>query len=395
MTTDMVLSHEGWLTARDCKRHIVHSFFASPRSLQIDVRLAFEPAQSNGIRNLITLTLFDPQGFRGAGHRGGAVHEVFIGPNRATPGYTPGPLPAGEWIVQVDTHMIMPGEAVRYQLQVNVSKGSIGDREPARTGSGTFTDGVDPHVVPSYGPGWYRGDLHTHTHHSDAHGQRVGDLIAAARDHGLDFLFLTDHNTNAGLAELDASSSKDLLTVPGIELTTFWGHALCLGTRRWWDWRFRPGSGRMGRLAAEVEAEGGLFVIAHPMADGDPGCTGCAWRFGDMMPGNARWVEIWNGPWMGDSNNKAALSLWYDWLNQGVRIIATAGTDVHSLRHYEAQPGFSVIYAASLSQEDLLQALRKGHLYLSAGPQVDLTARDESSGQWRMGDTVSGPVMLP
>jgi hypothetical protein len=150
----------------------------------------------------------------------------------------------------------------------------------------------------------------------------------------------------------------------------------------------------MGHVADQVEAEEGLFVIAHPMADGDPGCTGCAWRFGEMMPGNARWVEIWNGPWRGDSNNEAALSLWYDWLNQGLHMIATAGSDIHSPQHYAAGPGFSVLYAEALTQEGLLRALREAHLYLSAGPKADLAAQGEDGGRWMMGDTIVQPVTL-
>jgi len=414
---DLILSHHGQLTARDCKRHIAHPFTVPADSAQIDVRLAFEPARANGIRNLITLTLFDSQGFRGAGHRGGTVHEVSISPDSATPGYLPGPLPAGEWVAQVDTHMIMPGETVSYTLDVTVNRGDLSGQEslscraqstlaphatPApdpRRGAGgagghLSLDRADSQISSPCRSGWYRGDLHTHTHHSDAHGQSVSDLLTAASDQGLDFLFLTDHNTNAELVELETLSDPGLFVVPGIELTTFWGHALCLGTRRWWDWRFRPGSGDMGRIADRVEEEGGLFVIAHPMADGDPGCTGCAWRFGEMMPGNARWVEIWNGPWRCDSNNESALSLWYDWLNQGLHMIATAGSDVHGPRHYAVGPGFSVLYADALTQEGLLQALREGHLYLSAGPEVNLAAQGKNGGRWMMGDTVAQPVDL-
>ena len=74
--------------------------------------------------------------------------------------------------------------------------------------------------------------------------------VQMARDAGLDFIFLTDHNTTAGLADIDASTTEELLTAGGVEMTTFWGHALCMGTRAWVDWRFRPGGGDMPRIAA-------------------------------------------------------------------------------------------------------------------------------------------------
>ena len=248
-----------------------------------------------------------------------------------------------------------------------------------------------PRTAPR-GPGWYRGELHSHTYHSDATGRTVAELVQMARGEGLDFIFLTDHNTTAGLAEMDALAADDLLTAGGIELTTFWGHALCLGTRDWVDWRVRPNSGEMERIAAATYGRGQVFVIAHPQSPGDPACTGCSWRFGDMMPGNAEVVEIWNGPWGGDSNNEPSLALWYDWLNQGQRLAATAGTDTHSSRDYAARPGFNVVYAEALTEAALLKAIRAGRLYMSAGPRLGLEARGEGGERWTMGDTAARPA---
>src|SRR5687768_6977828 len=115
---------EGNLTARDGKRHLTHGFLVPAQCDQIDIQLRFTPGAVNGIGNMLTLTVFDPQGFRGAGHRGGNVHVVHIDAATATPGYLPGPLPAGEWIAQIDTHMIMPGEPVHYWLEITVTAGS-------------------------------------------------------------------------------------------------------------------------------------------------------------------------------------------------------------------------------------------------------------------------------
>jgi hypothetical protein len=377
---------EGSLTTRDCKRTISHRFVMPSDSEQVDIHFRFSPHRVHELTNLLTLTLFGPAGFRGAGHRGGASHRVRISAAVATPGYLPGPLPAGAWIVQVDTHMIMPGEALHYRLDVTITEGA------GRGIEGPLPPEASVLRAPQRGEGWYRGDLHTHTHHSDAADCTVAGLIQAARDCGLDFVFLTDHNTIAGLAEMDASATGDLLTGAGIELTTFWGHALCLGTREWVDWRVHPGTGGMSRISAETYGNDQVFIIAHPQSVGDPTCTGCRWRYGQMMPGNAQLVEIWNGPWGGDSNNEEALSLWYDWLNQGLRLVATAGTDTHSVRAYAANPGFSVVCAEALSEAALLKALRAGHLYLSAGPQITFEAQNDGGETWIMGDTIAQPV---
>ncbi len=379
----MAYHFEGYLTARDCKRYIPHEFAVPEACERIDIEFAYAPQRSQGIRNLLTLTVFDPHGFRGARHRSGTEHHATLSATEATPGYFPGLLPAGTWIVEVDTHMIMPGEAVSYTLDVTLTAGA--------------TDAVVPPrervpVIARSQPGWYRGDLHTHSDHSDAHDFPVADLLRLARETGLDFVFLTDHNAVSGLPEMDASASETLLSAGGMELTTYYGHALCLGAREWVDWRMRPGTGDMARVAASTYARGQVFVIAHPQADGEPGCTGCAWRFGEMMPGNACVVEVWNGSWGCDSNNEKALALWYDWLNQGVRLAATAGSDAHGPRDYASRPGFNVIYAEVLSEAALLEGVLAGRLYLSSGPQLTFQAQDDDGATWMLGDTVTRPV---
>lgn len=379
---------EGNLSARDCKRHIAHHFETPAGSSQVELVLRFTPARVHGMTNMLTLTLFDPSGFRGAGHRGGSTHHVQIGAESATPGYLPGPLSAGVWVAQLDTHMIMPGAALHYALDITITDEANAAQSPLPS--------PEPRLAnpPQRGPGWYRGDLHSHTNHSDASGRTVADLVQTAREVGLDFVFLTDHNTTSSLAEMASWSAPDLLTAGGLELTTFWGHALCLGAHSWVDWRVRPGSGEMARIAEATYASNQLFIIAHPMSAGDPGCTGCRWRYGDMMPGNARLVEIWNGPWAGDSNNEEALSLWYDWLNQGLRLVATAGSDTHSSRDYGLKPGFSVIFADALTEAALLDGIRAGHLYLSSGPELQLRAHDDSGARHLCGDTLRRPATV-
>jgi hypothetical protein len=148
-----------------------------------------------------------------------------------------------------------------------------------------------------------------------------------------------------------------------------------------------------------LETKGSIFIIAHPGSVGDPACTGCAWRFGEMMPAGARFVEVWNGPWAGDSGNEVALSLWYDWLNQGHRLTATAGTDSHGPGAYapdgtEGLPGFTVVQAAACTERALLNGLRQGRCYLSAGPRLDFAAFDADGGRHEMGEQITAPASL-
>jgi len=174
----------------------------------------------------------------------------------------------------------------------------------------------------------------------------------------------------------------------GMELTTFWGHALVLGLRQWTDWRVRPGERTMEQIEAEVTAQGGLFIIAHPKSIGDPFCTGCDWRYPEMMPGAARVVELFHVEWTdGDSNNEDGLRLIYDWLNQGCRLALTAGTDNHGEHPERLKYAYNVVYAEELSERAILAAVRQGHLYLSSGPMLKLEA-SAAGRQAIMGDVL-------
>lgn len=373
-------------TSADVKQNIPFRFQVPAGLAKLTIRLSFSPWQVDGRLNMLTLSIFDSDGFRGAGHRHGDVHEVVLDAQHASPGYRAGAIQAGAWTVVVDTHLIMPGVPLDLKLTI------IGSDEGS-TNASTSTVHRPPSTVeaPSsklHAPRWYRGDLHAHSIHSDA-GWDVPDLLEWSRNHQLDFCTLSDHNTISGLAQADALSSKELLFMGGMELTTFWGHALALGLREWVDWRSPAGERTMEQIAAEVQTRGGLFIIAHPRSIGDPDCTGCRWVYDSMMPGNARAVEVWNDPWASPSdNNEEALALAFQWLNQGYRLALTSGTDNHGHHAMDEPYGFDIVYAQDLSEREILRAVRGGHLYLSSGPRLELTAT--ANGQSAMmGDSIN------
>src|SRR5262245_20871351 len=112
----MALSFVGILNSRELKRHIAYDFEVPPGTSQLRIRFEFTPLQVDGFDNQLSLTLFDPDGFRGAGHRGGALHEVVLSQAAATAGYIAGPVKPGIWQVVIDVHILLPGEPVHYQL---------------------------------------------------------------------------------------------------------------------------------------------------------------------------------------------------------------------------------------------------------------------------------------
>jgi hypothetical protein len=236
------------------------------------------------------------------------------------------------------------------------------------------------------GPGWYRGDLHAHTFHSDGRWD-IPDLVAFWKEQGVDFMTLSDHNTISGLAQARSMADPQFLVMGGIELSTFFGHALALGAREWLDWRRMDGSEiTMPELAQRVIDAGCLFIIAHVMHPGDPGCCGCRWERYDMMPGNATAVEIWNGAW--EYFNQESLLLFYRWLNEGYRLTATAGTDLHGPPPANVRGAVNVVYAEDLTEDAILAAIKAGRSYISAGPTLLLNVKTESGIDGMIGDTL-------
>jgi predicted metal-dependent phosphoesterase TrpH len=66
-----------------------------------------------------------------------------------------------------------------------------------------------------------RIDLHTHSSVSDG-TESPAQLLATARDAGLDVVALTDHDTTAGWSVAEAARPAGLTVVPGMELSCRW-----------------------------------------------------------------------------------------------------------------------------------------------------------------------------
>ena len=116
-------------------------------------------------------------------------------------------------------------------------------------------------------PGWYRGDLHCHTFHSDARGSPEM-LHAAARQAGLDFLAVADHNTTTQRRYFHPSSSPDLVFVRAMEVTTATGHANVFGVDDWVDFRMtRPSD---AHVLARHGARARRAAVDQPRQADDP-----------------------------------------------------------------------------------------------------------------------------
>ncbi|MGC9530629.1 MAG: CehA/McbA family metallohydrolase [Candidatus Bipolaricaulaceae bacterium] len=249
-------------------------FSVPPGTRRLEVRFTFE--RSGG--SVLDLGLFDPRGHqfgRAEGFRGwsgSARHHVIITENAATPGYLPGPLYPGTWHVLLGLYKIAP-QGCPYRVEVESSP---------HPGAPPAQPPPAPVEAPPPGPGWYKGDLQAHTHHSDADCS-VAEVAAAAGRRNLDFLAITDHNTVSHHPYLAGCPRPAL--VPGLEVTTYRGHANVWGAGPWLDFRCRRPE-EMAQVMDAAHAQGRLVSINHPKPGGPD------WEFGWDLPFDA--LEVWH-----------------------------------------------------------------------------------------------------
>jgi hypothetical protein len=344
-------------------------FEVPPGVQQIRVSTSHDSGMGGPARNVLDLGMFGPAGYQlgnTAGFRGwsgGARDSFMISSTHATPGYLAGPIEPGVWAVALGPVVLSPW-GMAWQVRVTL------DYEPPDAATRTpVTQVISPAFTPASvgGARWYRGDLHLHTHHSD--GERdPGELVAAAHAGGLDFIVSTEHNTNSANREWPTCRTGSLLVIPGVEVTTRHGHWLAVGLPPggWVDWRYGPSDGIFPRFAAEVRADGGLVVAAHPAAP----LPGSAWEFGFA---DVESLEVWNGKWNVD--DEVSLRIWQRMLRQGRRIVAVGGSDSHARRQVVGAPQ-TAVHADELSVAAIVDGLRRGRSYIAGSREVacELTA---------------------
>lgn len=344
-----------------------------PGATRLDVDVEYDRADGG---NAIDLGLIEPgplelgtRAFRG--WSGGSRGAVFVAMDDASPGYWPGPVPAGTWHVVLGLYKVAEAGAT-----VTVRARVASDARP-----------TPPALAPraaepvQRGPRWYAGGLHAHTLHSDG-ALPTREVAALARTAGLDFLTITDHNNTAH--QRDAVEVPDLLVIAGEEVTTPVGHANVwglAGPRALVDFRSR-GDAETARVAADAHAQGALFSVNHPFLD----CAACTWT--GAVPAEADALEISNP---GAGGVERALALWDALLRSGRRITAVGASDWH-------RPGAGAIgvpavrvFAPELSTAAVLRSIREGRVVVTARatlPPPILTVRSGGSSA-SVGETIA------
>lgn len=334
----------------------------------------------------IPLIIFDSKGkvrlMRAANATTGVAHTQYtITPADADQGCIPGPIPAGEWKMLLYKRRMFED----IEARVTVSFTPVAEMPPetqvvnaAVQALRTAPFSLD---CPDCRPGWYCGELHTHSSESTGHTS-LQEVVEAARKEHIDFLALTDHFTASHWLRLqEIHDGKRPLLLQSVEISGDFGHANVHGLKEWQNplvdnneevTKFLGLSRRpnMEAIADEAHREGALFCLNHALS----GIMG--WRYRDFPLEKADLYEVFCTPEM--QTSFLYTTHWDLFLTRGLHLTGVGSSD----SHHPTQEGpwklghvRTWVYADSLSQEAILKALKKGHAYVGIeGARMDFHA---------------------
>lgn len=251
---------------------------------------------------------------------------------------------------------------------------------------------------------WYKGNTHTHTLNSD--GDSTPDEVTRwYREHGYQFLVLTDHNFLTSVDALNALHGADeqFLVLRGEEVTDRFGE--------------KPIHVNGLNVREKVEPQGGSSVVetvqrnvdAIRRVEGVPHINHPNFRWAitaDELKQvqNTRLFEVFNGhPQVNNVGGGGVPGLeevWDTILSGGKLLYGIAVDDAHHFkRPWDAKAsrpgqGWVVVRAERLSAEAVLAALEQGDFYASTGVELEdyrasrksifVKVREQSSTKYRV-----------
>ncbi len=197
---------------------------------------------------------------------------------------------------------------------------------------------------------WYSGNLHSHSSRSDG-GKTYAAAIDWYRQHGYDFLAITDHSIFG-----PSEKQGDFLVIAGIELPF---HTVGLGLDGWNDGE-TPET-RQDEIDA-IRDRGGLAVVAHPYwhSLSIPHLASLEGYVG---------IEIYNSE-CDRLNGRGYSTVHWDYLlGEGLTVYGLAVDDIH-WRHQNEGLGWITVNAVERTQPAILAAIRTGAFFATQGPKI-------------------------
>lgn len=306
---------------------------------------------------------------------------------------------------------------------------SVSAREFSVAPGQTVPLGLEPPVRLLDHPGWLSADLHVHAAPSEDSGLPLGQRIADFVAMGAQVIVSTEHDNVFDYAPvIEAMGLSDQLrSLVGVEITSTYrgpetphtaGHSNAFPVE-WQRDAYRGGAPtsqnrRLARIAEDVRALPGrpILQLNHPREGSVDSGLGSYFSHLSVVgephdptlpldaPGNRALierkrpgglrdldfdaVELLNGKSM--ARYRVARADWFAFLLQGEIRTATANSDSHNARETVALPVNYVAYGpdpegSALETERFMESIRRGRLYGSTGPLLDVRLGDRSLGE--------------
>ena len=234
--------------------------------------------------------------------------------------------------------------------------------------------------------GWYAADNHFHLNYGGTSRLDPEDILVDLEAEGIDVGYPLVANLGNRFLQQDLvnwqGEGLPLLRFGQEVRSHFFGHLNIIGTNKlFWPWVWGPFYDIYGaddRLNAEplrfARKHGALGGYVHPVGVQDPFVEQAhrgvpRFLVADAVLGEVDLLEI--GCLWTDEIGTAAL--WHQFLNLGMPVAMSAGSDVMNDLYRTMAIGATRIYvkpSGSLTEKSYLQALKNGQSFVSNGPQV-------------------------
>ncbi len=252
---------------------------------------------------------------------------------------------------------------------------------------------------------FYKGNLHTHTNRSDG-DYPIEQAVAWYKDHGYDFVAITDHNIALTTVEAESLSTRSdanasmghsFLVLPGEELSysvpsdrpqsvfplstiSIHANTIC-PTQTAGDAQFTNINDALTAVVARGRSLAPVVMVNHPNYEGALTQENLTHIDGAYL------LEIFNGHphvnndggpiWPDYTIRSSTIQIWDGLLSAGHTVYATGTDDTHD---FERDPGFTPrrpgvswvsVYAPALNAVSICAALASGQFYVSQGPELE------------------------
>ncbi len=355
-------------------------------------------------------------------------------PGKTTRGFVPGPIPPGEWAVELGVAAVVTqalGDAdgkVGWRVEIQLSNDPANADEP-------YQPARYDETPARAARGWYGGDMHVHAEHSALGDATMTETFNFAfkplseGGAGLDFMTLSDYVVPSAWGEIGRyqGSFPGKLIARSAEVITYRGHTNNHTSATYVDYRTGPvyerehdgtlipkrGPRPPRQLFDDVHAAGGFTQINHPtiFPSTDPFfqqfCRGCPWDYTDAETDYSKVdaIEVNTGPPPPQNPYAMSAIAFYERaLDLGEKIAAVGASDSHNAGRTagflspQAPVGTptTMIYADELSEAGIRRGVLAHHTYVKLtggkGPDVRMRAvvpgKKGASGM--IGDTIRG-----